>query len=323
MSDEALTPQEQQAMTQMQEQEPADQQALIDKTDPPAAAPAPAQGADQSGQQQPPPKEPVMVPVSVVQEERERRREVEKRAHDAEIQNAKMEERLNFLRSGGKVDPVSGQPLPQPKPGIPDPETDALGALKFVTEQAKKFQEVQQTEAQNTEHKRQIGEVMTRAATSEGEFLATMPDYNAETKQSPEYGKASDFLKNSRFQELIFLGNNEQEAKEQIKAETIALAAHALNKGLNPAKLVMDMAKMRGYGLNTTTTVENVQPPGELEKLQRIQKGQRENMSLGNINATPPAKEPTGKDIAQMSDTQFQKWYESMPEEERAKYMGM
>jgi hypothetical protein len=79
-------------------------------------------------------------------------------------------------------------------------------------------------------------------------YLRTLPDFNAESGASPTYNEASAFLISQRRAELAATGAyNPLQITQPIQQEAIGLSAQALQAGRNPAQVVMDVAKARGF----------------------------------------------------------------------------
>lgn len=331
---EALSAEEQKAMEGMQSQDSEDKRIILDDKlngvpDPAKQTQQQTRQAHQQQVEQPPkepteprePREPVTVPVSEVQDERKRRQAAEQREADGALKLAKMEERLEILRNGGKL-PEQQQTQQQRAQEIPDPEKNAMEALKYVTDFAKQQQATQQNEHAQREMQRQVRELGDEGARLEQEYLTTMPDYDAATKTSADYNAAGQHLKNARSMQLTAMGYTPQQVIHALTTESLGLIEHAKKLNVNPAKLVYDLAKTFGYN-GPSTSIENAQPPSNVDKLSRIKEGQRANLSLGSVSSTPAPKEPSGRDIASMSDEDFDNWYNSMPEEKRRGYMGI
>lgn len=246
--------------------------------------------------------EPKEVPLAALQEERERRKTAEASARQMELNQARLDERMKIIND-------HLNPPQQPKE-FPDPEKDALGALKATTEEIKKFREFQANQQNQAQQTAYVQDVMARSAAAENEFIKT----------STDYGDASVFLKKSRSDELAAIGMAPHQILQTMQAEGLQLAEAALRQGKNPAELVYTLAKTRGYV--KPTAVVQVQAEADADKLARIAAGQKANMSLGNLNATPQKPSINGKDLLAMDDDQFQTWLEKLPQKERSKFLG-
>jgi len=288
-----LSPEEQKQFEQMQKQE-AEEKVVID-----AEKAAPAEKIETVEE---PVKEAKEVPLAALQEERERRKAAEAATRQAELNQARLDERLKIIND--RLNP------PTKPREIPDPDKDALGALKATTEEIKLFREFQQRQQDETQQRNYAQDIMARASSAEAEFM----------KQNEDYGVASVFLKKSRQAELEAIGKQPLEIQQILTQEGLLLADAALKQGKNPAELIYNLAKSRGY--SRQTTVVAAQPVTDAEKLAKIAEGQKANTSLGNVNATPPKPQMSGKDLLAMDDEQFEKWLDKLPTKERAKFLG-
>lgn len=238
------------------------------------------------------------VPVNVLAEERERRRIAEEKGRQLELNQARLDERLKLIDE--KINPPA-----QPRE-IPDPDKDALGALKANTEEIKAFRDFQNRQVQERQQILYAQDVVSRASAQEAEFM----------KKNPDYGEASVFLKKSRAEEMAHLGMSPLQIQQTLTAEAMQLADSALKQGKDPAALVYDIAKSRGYAKAAAQNVTDA------EKLARIAEGQRANTSLGNVNATPPKPAMSGKDLLAMDEDQFSTWLDKLPAKDRSKFLG-
>lgn len=288
-----LSPEEQSAFKAMQQQEPVDRAALKAEKEP----------VEQVETETPrEPVEPKMVPLSAVQEERERRKAAEEKARQSELNQARLDERIKAINE-------RLQPPQQPKE-IPDPEKDALGSLKATADEVRELKRYQEQHQAQLKQHAVVNQIMSQASAKEAEFM----------KDTPDYGDASAFLRNSRFNELVALGQDPFAANNAIVQESLALAASALQQGKNPAEMIYQFAKARGYA--KTTSVQSAQPEGDAAKLARIAEGQKANTSLGNAPSTPSKPPMDGKALLALDDDEFAKFLENLPEKKRANFMG-
>lgn len=195
------------------------------------------------------------------------------------------------------------KPVEQAAPEeMPDPEKDAMGALKFLLKEQQKVKEYQgQTQAEReraTAHQA----VMSEAGRQENEFLKTQPDFDATTGTSPTYNEASAFLLNMRRAELQALGFDPQKIQKTVTEEALGLAATALQNRQNPAEIVMNLAKARGFAAKPKAPAET-----EQQKIDRIAKGQEAGFSIGQAagSKVPNNSALDAKTLAKMSDEDF------------------
>lgn len=287
-----------------------EEQALLDEM---AAAedPAPDEQVEAAPEEQPEaegqqPERPKMVDQRALVEERERRREIERQyAED----KRRWEERFN------QVLQRVGQPAqPQPeqtaqKPPIPDRTTDPVGYLEAQAAEAKaEAAAVRQELAQRRQVEDQariVSTIQQHAVVAEQQFRSTTPDYDA----------AVAHLRGVRDKELELAGvSNPMERHHLMAQEALAVSARALQDNRNPAEVIYNIAKVRGYA------PQPAQQPGE--RLQNINRGQQQSRaSLGNVRGSGP----TGLNIntvLDMDDAAFGKWLEKATPEQKRSVMG-
>jgi hypothetical protein len=191
-------------------EEPAPEPAPVAEAapEPPAPAPEATEEVDRR------------VPLKALQEERQKRAELERRL-------AELEQRTK---------------APEPEaPADPDPETDPIGALKAAKAELRRMAE----ETQRQQYEAQLNNIAFNAAT---QFQ----------QQAPDYRDAYQYALKSRAQELKaigpppeFQGTQEEYVAEFIpkilKIEEFNLVARAVANRRNPAEAIYEFAKARGY----------------------------------------------------------------------------
>lgn len=224
-----------------------------------------------------------MVPHAALHEEREARKAADKREKEATERSIRAEERMNLLIQ-------ASQPKPVEKAAMPDPDKDALGSLKYVTQQLNDLKQQNERNNQQQTQQQEVSRIAQQAAYQESQYIVA----------NPHYQEASAFLLNSRAKELEAFGATPQQVMQQIELEKFQLAQQAIQSGRNPAEMVDTMAKLRGYAPKTNAPVQ--------DNIVRIDNGQRANTSLSNVNGTSPnTGMPTGAQIAKMPDEDFNK----------------
>lgn len=246
------------------------------------------------------------VPLAALQETREALKE-EKRRNE-EIQR-RTDERLRLLTEALSKAPEATKPVV-----IPDPDKDALGALKTHQQQLKELMEYKQrSEAQQAENA-QRQNIISRAQQLEAQFV----------QETPDYGNASQFLIKSRHDELMATGMyTPEQVQKTIQGETMALAQQAISNGTNPAQIIYAIAKARGYTKAEPKT-EAAPVEDTAQRLDRIAAGQAASKSVGQALGAQVSsgKAMDGKTLANMSDDDFAKLYNKLSRGERAALMG-
>lgn len=211
------------------------------------------------------------------------------------------------------------QPKTEPV-AIPDPEKDALGALKYLMQQTREGQVQQHQTVEQQQRHQQTQHIMGEAQRLELEYLAQQPDYDAEKRTSPIYNEASNFLANQRRSELLATGAyNPVQINQILLNETLGLAENAIRAGRNPAQVVMDVAKARGFAVKPAAPVET-----EQQKIDRIARGQEAGFSLGQATGSkaPNNSKLDAKTLANMSDEAFTAFVEKAKKSELRGLMG-
>lgn len=232
-------------------------------------------------------KEPknTMVPHAALEEERQRRKATDKENQELKLQQARINERLSLINEA-----LEKKNQPQVNE-IPDPDKDALGAVKMTMEEVRQLKEFKERMENNQKVAQQVGEVGNIAANLEKQFIATNPDYN----------EASQHLVNSRRNELSAFGLSDQQINQQIMQESMQIAIQALQQGKNPAEIVYNLSKIRGYAKKEAT--QDTQA-----KLENIAAGQKANQSLGDVSGgSPNGAKIDAKSLATMSEADFAK----------------
>lgn len=260
-------------------------------------------------------KKNTMVPHAAMEAERQRRKAAEKGREEQALENARLAERVNLINQALEGRGRQEQQKPLEYMEVPDPEKDAMGAVKALlhnqkvtAEENKAFSDFRKQNENRQRAADQINEVSSRAVTLEKEFMAKTPDYK----------EASDFLKQSRFVELQAFGLDPQQANEQIVRETFELAVQATKMQKNPAEIVYNFAKARGYAAKAPATGET-----EAEKLTRIAEGQKANQTLTSIpGAAPGSGKIDAKSLSAMPEEDFAKMLKSLTPTQRHELFG-
>ncbi len=273
----------------------------------PAPAPADRPGApavDPSGARSNP-AEAKTVPLAALHEERERRKELQRQIEDV---NRRADERFNLIAQ--KL--AASAPAAESKREMPDPEKDAVGAIRMTAEEVKVLSDFKrQVEAQAAQSQA-IQAVFAHAARLENEFESRTPDFQT----------ASTFLRETRAQELATLGVDPYRVQQILGLEKLQLAQAALQQGRNPAEIIYALAKMRGYSPNTGAPKgKAAASDGEAAKLARIAKGQEAGTSLGAASGAAPGK--TGIEaLLGMSDAEFASALDKMSADQLRQHFG-
>jgi hypothetical protein len=243
------------------------------------------------------------VPLAALQEERERRKDLQRQI---EAVNRRAEERFSQIAQKLAAPPQSGSAAPRE---MPDPEKDAVGAIRMTAEEVKVLSDFKRQLETQAAQSQMVQAVMGQASQLEAEFERATPDYRA----------AGDFLRGSRAQELTALGLDPVRVQQVIAAESVQLAHAALQRGRNPAEVVYALAKTRGYAAPARPAA--AERDADAAKLARIAKGQETGTSLGAASGAAPGK--TGIEaLLAMSDGEFAQALDRMSPQQMRQHFG-
>lgn len=277
--------------------EPAEQTAPPAQPDP-AALPAP-DGAQPQAAQPAPEK---TVPLRALTESREELKEWKTRFSE-------LEKRTNLLLERG-IQAQQPQAVPQQQPQqpqLPDPEKDPMGymiaLMKATGENVQAVDQRVRAQEQAQQSMVQVNRVQSMAMDAERQYAAEHPDYN----------DAAAFLQQARFNELGFLGFTPEERAQQIRTEAFTLAIRAQQLQKNPAEMIHEMAKLRGFAPKAPApaTPDPATAPGgaanlpeNVTRLQTAQRGQNQAVSLSSVGGSAP-QPMTSNRLLEMSETEF------------------
>ncbi len=170
--------------------------------------------------------------------------------------------------------------------------SDPLGSIQ---KQVKSLQEqittTHQSEQQAAQQQQQEQQFFQAIAAQVNEFRQTTPDYD----------DALNFVLNSRRDELLAMGVNENDANMRIGHEAQEISMNAFQSGQNPAKVVYQMAKLRGFN-----------PPKATKNLENIKKGQQASSSLSGASGSADDSDISLAGMDQWSDEEFDKFWDNM-----------
>lgn len=227
-------------------------------------------------------------------EERGRRKELEAELVKSRELAARMDQRMRDWQQF-----TTQQRQPQRPPSH---DEDIFGAAKYDR------QVLTQTRQELEAIKRQGAEAAQRqqianwASTQEAAFR----------KDNADYDEAFKHLGESRANELRGVwGLNDYQVQQQLSQEWMQIIQRAGQMGVNPAKLVYDAAKARGYA-------KKAAPDDEAKKLDVIEHGQNASKSLSNVGGKSGASpEITASFLANMSDREYEEFKTKYPGKHR------
>lgn len=165
------------------------------------------------------------------------------------------------------------QRVTQPQEKVPSFEEDPIEALRYQQEQiAKKLQQHDQNNQQRSQQEQTwqaYSQFMTAYHNSAKEFAKTQTDFT----------QAYTYLHTQRKEELLDAGYNTQQADILLQEDEAAIVANAFSQNKNPAEIIYNLAKRRGF---TAAQQQTSQAKNNVQKIQAMEKGMQASKSLSN-----------------------------------------
>ena len=224
------------------------------------------------------------VPHGAMHEERKRRQEAE--------------QELQALREQMAA-------LKQPKPAEPeyvDPIADPEAHRKWTEHQIAKVAKEQQAFSQEYRQQQILHQRVSEAARLEQEFAARTPDYT----------EAATFLRDNRVQELRLMGWLDADIPQIIAQDANAMFDNARRNGKNPAEVLYQAAKMRGWSGKSLDSVTDA------DKVTALAKAQAATATIGAAAGGAAPVTYTMEMLAKMSEYDLAK----LPADVKRKVLG-
>ena len=244
------------------------------------------------------PKREVRVPLSEVQKEREKRQTLEKELADLREQAARADERWKMVEAAQQA---AAQPQPQGPEPEPDRELDPIGWQDWKIRRQDEWLNYLYQQSQQQQAYTQQNQYATYIQSSEAQFASEHPEY------FPTINKLQGHL-DMMFSPIYPDAGQRRQVIAQWTQQTIQSAIQA---GRNPAAVVYEVAKNAGL-----TEREAQQAAAETEQVQRVtsggpsiqqrQQAQRASRTLSNVAGTAPKTPPTNREIADMSEEEWE-----------------
>lgn len=223
------------------------------------------------------------VPIKAVHEAREKARQAEERARELERQVAEFQ---GYQRAQAERQQQAQEPEV-----VPDPETDPIGALKWMQQRNAQLEQRLQQEQQVREQQAGLSQFQQHYAN----------EMRAYVTQNPEAKDAYQFTFNNRVNELIALGVQPGQAHMQVQQEELGLAVDAFRSGRHPGDTIVALAKARGF---TGKKAEVKADP----QAQVAQQQEKNKAAVGlSKGGSSPRNGPTLEQILQLKGAAFDK----------------
>lgn len=249
------------------------------------------------------------VPLTALQEERARRQELQTQFEQERDRNNRLDQRVQQMLQlmQQQQQPQQPQQPQEQEVQIPsfveDPEAHVNALRQNFERELAKLQQDQQQRQQASQQDQQQQQIAVVAARAEEEFKAVTPDYL----------QAADFFLKRKQAEYAAFGLDPVSLQQQVQRDYQGLVIASLQMGKNPAQVLYTMSKAMGYA----TPAPGAQP------------GQRQApaarpvapTSLSDIGGAPRAPDEEGEltadQLADMSDAEFDKFWNKMARQSR------
>lgn len=243
---------------------------------------------------------------SMRKQEQEARKALEVKLSEREQAFARADERLKLLSEA-----MSPRQEQQQEAAPPDPETDPIGAIRWLRDQVAAAQQRTTEVAKVTEADR-ADQHMAQSYRADAMRFA---------QNQKDFGDAYGFLLNGRDAELQAFGiGDAAERMRIIHDEEKGLVARALKDRASPAERVYALAKARGYAVKEEKPADE-KKPAVVEQIENIARGQSAAKSLSAAGGSP-SEVLTAEALANMSEDEFAAYLEKTPRSKQRAMMG-
>ncbi len=228
------------------------------------------------------------VPLVALQKERASRQEQQQ-------QNAQLLERLTKIMETQQAQQQQAKQEEPPKVEIPAFVDDPEGHIEGLKKQFQmELDQLRQGNAQVTQQQQAQQQLQ--------QLAANVTQHETVYRQAnPDYDQALEFFNQRKTAEYMALGLDAAAAGQQLARDYQGLAIRAQQMNANPAQMLHNLAKALGF---TAQPAPNGQPP------------KKAPTSLSDVNGTTRAPDQRGtvtaKDIANMSNEDFDKFFNEM-----------
>jgi len=208
--------------------------------------------------------------------ERQKRRDAEARAEA-------LEARLAALEGKKPADDLDFSTLKSV-------EEDPIGNIEAMRKLAEQMTAQQKATQAQTAQQQQFQAINTRMQSYEVDFLADNPDYN----------DAATHFRESRKAELEDMGYAGAELQAALTNDLVGLAVRSMQSGKDPAEVVYNLAKKRGFGVEIAKKVDEPS-----KTLQAVERGQKAGKSLSTVGAKTGDGALTAESVMKLDGAAF------------------
>ena len=220
--------------------------------------------------------EPTTVPLAALDSERHKRKEAEGRL-------AVLEDKMTTLLAPKPAEPPAEDKMPDP---VVDPEGFEGWLVRRDARNAQPVQEM----TEQMRRQQELNELRSFATASETTFAA----------ENADYPKALDYARDLKAKEFRMWGYPEEQIPQLVNFSEAQVAALAKERGVSPAQIVYDYAKIHGYKAEVPTNDETAG-----DKIARLEKTQKTTQSTAGAGGTAREDEWTPERISLLSDKEM------------------
>ncbi|MBL8773886.1 MAG: hypothetical protein JNK30_21040 [Phenylobacterium sp.] len=196
-------------------------------------------------------------------------------------QRRELQARLEALERGERPGIERQQPQDRREPEEIDPDVDPMGALKQMRAKIAAYEAAERQESLSQAERNAQEQRFQRV---EAAFQEHETDFR---EDHPDYDEAAKHYAVARAQELMTFGLQPAQIQPMLREEFVTLASTAIRAGKNPAAVVYEMAKGRGYGKAAAKDGAEVKPGGG--KLDALKRGQQASSPLSRTGGRTTA----------------------------------
>ena len=233
----------------------------------------------------------------------ETRQKLEAAERAAAVQNARIEERFRQWQASQQ----QAQP-PQPQQAPPDRNEDPLAYMAWQDERLSRLEQHTNQTAQQRHQAAQIAQLDN----------AYRADNHQAAREMPEYPDAYNYLLKSA-QRTVEIQNRHfspEQVRAAVELQERQLAAAAMQQGVRPAAMIVQMAQERGWAPKgqAVAAAPQVNPDAEQAKLDAVARGQAQNRTLSTAGRPGGNTATMTLDrFLSLSDDEAREWSEKNP----------
>lgn len=191
-----------------------------------------------------------------------------------------LQRQIDELRRGGPApEQRQHQQRQEPEAEI-DPEEDPIGALRQMRAKIRAYEQAEEQATRSSAEQQRVERGIQATFVELGEYERDFREENA------DYDKAAAHYAQARAHELMNFGIQPAKVQTMLREEFANLARSAVGAGKNPAAVIYQLAKGRGFGTGKPGPGQGEQP-GKVSKLDELAKGARAASPLSRSGGRP------------------------------------